>query len=235
LEYETLKNGTRVYIDETIRFGFDALILSHFALSKQKQRILDLGCGCGILSLSALDRGHGNRFVMIDINEQAVFLANKGANEYRAEHPASLPIEVSRQDLKSFSYPSKFDVVICNPPYFSVHSGHLSRDILNMAARHELRCTIDDVAFAAHRNLKQGGSLCISYRPARLADAIIAMRNHRLEPKRMRFVRNDATQNPWLVLIEAHLDGGIGLDVVPDLIVQDDAGGFSAEMLSIVG
>jgi len=235
LECEILKNGTRVYIDDTIRFGCDALILSRFAITARSGRVLDLGCGCGILSLAAIDRGQGDGFTLVDIDERAVLLAKKGVSDYRANQTHPKPVEVINEDLKTFSVPRKFDTIVCNPPYFSAKSGKLSRDILTRTARHELHCTIADVAYAAHRNLKQGGSLCISYRPARLADALTAMRNNRLEPKKLRFVRRDPVTEPWLVLIQARLDGGVGLEVQPDLIVQGDIGGLSAEMLSIIG
>jgi len=235
LDYEVLQGGVRVFIDGSVRFGLDALILSRFAVTKRTQKVLDLGTGCGILCLSALDRNLGELFVGVDIDDQAVLLARRGAREYAAAHEKAKSFTVVHEDLKTFSHPFKFDVVVCNPPYYTPQSGILPRDILTRAARYELRCTIADVASAARRNLKQGGSLCISYRPARLADAVAAMRDNRLEPKRMRFARKDPQTEPWLVLIDARLDAGVGLTVEPDLITLGESGGFSQEIAAIMG
>lgn len=230
MNYETLKNGTKVYISDNIRFGCDALILANFASVKKTGNILDLGTGCGIIPLALIDGGSRAGFVALEIDEVACALTRRSAAECGE---AGKKIDVVLADLNSYAANSKFDAVICNPPYFAAGAGRPSADMQVRAARHEMKCTINDIAETAQRNLKQGGSLFISYRPNRLADAMYAFRANRLEPKRLRFVRNAADKDPWLVLIDARFDAGVGLEVLPDLIAEDGAGGYSAEMAEI--
>lgn len=231
LECETLKNGTKVYIDDIVRFGIDALILSRFAITGRLGRVLDMGTGCGIIPLAAIDRNRGLHYTAIDIDETACALARRGA----AESSAAERFEVIRADLKQFNSSAKYDIVTCNPPYFAAGAGRVSRSAAVGAARHEIRCTIEDIAAAGMRNLKQGGALCMSYRPARLADAICACRANRLEPKRLRLVRHRPGSEPWIVLLDARLDAGVGLEVMADLTIKDENDKYSDEAARILG
>jgi Predicted O-methyltransferase len=234
METETLKNGTKVYVGYNSRFGYDALILSNFAFKKHSSRILDLGTGCGIIPLAAADAGRTGECVGLDIDDVACAFARRGAAEYMEQNKNGMKIEIVYDDLRNYSASKKFDVVVCNPPYFALGTGKLSAKVKVRAARHEMSCTIADIAASAKRNLKQGGRFFISYRPNRLVDAISAFRAERLEPKRLRFVRQTPQGEPWLVLVEARFDAGIGLEVAPDLVVETAAGGYTEEMANIV-
>jgi len=216
LKYETLENGIKVFVAQNIKFGRDALILANFAPVKSTSRLLDIGAGCGIISLAIRDKNPGVSVVAIDINNDAhrlieTAIKHNGLNNFTAEHT----------DLKTYNTTKKFDIAVCNPPYFSLESGTPSADRAARCARHEISCTVGDVAACARRSLKQGGSLCISYRPERVVDALYQLRNAGLEPKRMRFVKQRPENEPWLVVIDARLDRGIGLDILPDLIINN--------------
>ena len=234
METETLKNGTKICVGYNSRFGYDALILSKFALKRYSARILDLGTGCGIIPLAAADSGRKGECVGVDIDDVACALARRSTTEYMEQNKNGMKFEVICGDLRNYSADKKFDIAVCNPPYFAVGTGKASAKVRVRAARHEMSCTISDIAAAAKRNLKQGGKLCISYRPNRLVDAISAFRAERLEPKRLRFVRQQPQREPWLILIEARLDAGIGLEILPDLVVEGDVDGYTAEMADIV-
>lgn len=56
------------------------------------------------------------------------------------------------------------------------------------------------------------------HRPERLCDIFCALRECRLEPKRLRFVRHTAASPVCLVLIEARRGGKPGLHYDPDFI-----------------
>ena len=62
------------------------------------------------------------------------------------------------------------------------------------------------------------------HRPERLADLIFSLRSHRLEPKRLQFVRHSASSRRSLVLLEAVLDGSSGLNIADDLILYHPDG-----------
>lgn len=85
------------------------LILAENMLIGKNSKVLDIGCGIGILGISAA-KIFGANVVMSDINERAVMLAKKNAelNNIRAEiHQGNLYEKIKDND---------FDVILSNPP-----------------------------------------------------------------------------------------------------------------------
>jgi tRNA1Val (adenine37-N6)-methyltransferase len=73
------------------------------------------------------------------------------------------------------------------------------------------------------------------HRPTRLADIFAEMHRVHIEPKRLRMVHPYRDQEPTQVLIEGVLDGGSELRVMPPLIVYEQPGQYTAELLRIYG
>lgn len=71
-------------------------------------------------------------------------------------------------------------------------------------ARHELLCTLEDVICQAAKLLRPGGNFFLVHRPFRLVDILILLREHHLEPKRMKMVYPFADRAPNMVLIQAN-------------------------------
>ena len=124
-----------------------------------------------------------------------------------------------------------FDVVCCNPPYFT--GGFVSDRPGRAMARHQLTCTTADAAKAAALLLRDGGRLCLCQRPAALGETMADLVNAGIQPKRLRLVRQRPDSTPWLFLLDGRKAGGVGLQLLPDLIVEAQDGGFSAELLEI--
>ncbi|MBQ3394274.1 MAG: methyltransferase [Oscillospiraceae bacterium] len=231
MEYtvETLAHGTKVRINETHRFGTDAFLLSDFRQVKYAQRAMDIGSGCGIIPLRWADNGHRGECVAVEIEPSGTFLLNESIRLNGLEN-----ITAVNADIRTLDIEPGFDVIACNPPYFT--SGLQKRDRLKAGFRHQNTLNEDDVAEAAWKLLKDGGKLVMCQRPERLARVIWAMKSHRIEPKLLRFVRQRRdSEKPWLMLIDGRKNGGVGLTVMNDLIIEDENGGFSKELLKIYG
>ena len=89
-------------------------------------------------------------------------------------------------------------------------------------------CPFDALCAAAARALRWGGRFFLVHKPERLVDLMTGLRAARLEPKRIRFVRHRAENAVNLVLIEARLGGGPGLQFEPDLVLYTQTGELSA-------
>ncbi|MBE6886795.1 MAG: methyltransferase domain-containing protein [Ruminococcaceae bacterium] len=233
MEYtiETLAHGTKVCINNTHRFGTDAFLLSHFAEVKYAQKALDIGTGCGIIPLRWKDMGHKGEAYGLEIDPQGTQLMKKSI-----ELNGFCNLTAICADVREFKTDkADFDVITCNPPYFT--AGKPKDDEKKASFRHQLTLTDDDVAAAAYRLLRDNGKLCICQRPDQLAQVIYAMKNNRIEPKVIRFVRQRKTSpHPWLVLVDGRKNGGKSLTVMPDLIMEaDDGSGFSEEIQRIYG
>lgn len=226
---ETLAHGTRVCINKIHRFGTDAFLLSHFCKLKYAETALDIGTGCGIIPLRWKDCGHKGLAAGLEIDKEGIALLKESITLNNMDK--LLPICA---DLRTFKSDIQFDVISCNPPYFT--AGKHKDDDKKASFRHQLTLTDMDVAQAAFRLLKDNGRLCICQRPDQLAQVIFAMKSCRIEPKLIRFVRQRKdSENPWLILVDGRKNGGRSLTVMPDLFMEGEDGGFSQEVQGIYG
>ncbi|HEY7534616.1 MAG TPA: methyltransferase domain-containing protein, partial [Thermodesulfobacteriota bacterium] len=126
------------------RYSQDSLQLVDFARVKKNDDVIDLGTGCGVMSLILAKRGLGKRIVGLEVQKELVELArrNIGINGFQER------IEVIEGDIRkvrSLFPPGSFDYVITNPPYVEVESGLISPRSEKAIARHEVLCDMNDV------------------------------------------------------------------------------------------
>jgi tRNA1Val (adenine37-N6)-methyltransferase len=103
--------------------------------------------------------------------------------------------------------PASFDLVVSNPPYHRVASGHVSPNRERAIARHEVLATIDETVAAARFLLAPGGRLVIVYPSAGRARLSAALARHGLAASATREIRARADIPPRFLLIEATVGG----------------------------
>ena len=232
IKKEPLGKGYFVCVSRHHTFGTDAVVLSHFANPKKKDKLVDLGTGCGIIPLLMLRDGKLERAVGVDISGEATTLAQQTINEL--EIPNFSAINCDLKELKGKVDFGSHTLVTCNPPYKAPNAGLKNPDSVEMVARHEVACTLEDIVAVAAKLLQTNGRLCMCHRPERLAELISLMSKYKLEPKRLRLVAQRKGEEPWLVLLEGRRCGNIGMRIEPTLYVEEN-GEFSPEMLEIYG
>ncbi|WP_407382536.1 tRNA1(Val) (adenine(37)-N6)-methyltransferase [Ruminococcus sp.] len=239
MRLEPLGGGVEVYVTDAHHFSTDTILLAHFAAVKDGERVAELGTGCGTIPLLLIRDRMPKRIIALDIQEEAIALLQKSIahNQQNGIVGASLihPVLGDIKDTDAYLKAGETDVVICNPPYKLPGSGLTNPDRSKVIARHETACTLEDICRAARRLLRFGGRFVICQRPERLTDVLTALREHDLEPKRLRMVQGRADKAPKLFLCEAKRGARPGyMDVLPALIVED-ASGFTDEMKQIYG
>ena len=127
----------------------------------------------------------------------------------------------------------KMDMVTVNPPYFRENSGKERLSEAQRIARHEIACDLERVVGAADVLLKYGGALKMCHLPERLAEVFYLMQKRKIEPKRLTLVYNKAGEKPWLALIEGKKGGKTGLVIEKPLVMRQDNGEYTAELLKI--
>lgn len=221
-----------VYDDALFRPGTDTFLLSSLPRLKPGLRVCDLGCGAGLLGLLLLQRQPELAVTGIDIQPAAIHLAEKAAAENGLTDRLTFRIADLR-GVKSLFPTGCFDLVICNPPYYPPASGAVTADDALRTARAEVDCTLEDVCRAASYLLRWGGSFCLVHKPERLTDLLCALRDHALEPKRLREVCKTAGAAPSLILLEGRRGGKSGLTMEAPLILQYPDGDPTAEVDAI--
>lgn len=229
-KYEKLTDKIYVCASSDHRFGTDAFLLAHFSKYRQKDKACDLGTGCGIIPLIMQKSRPPQVTYAVDIQEGAIEQLKFGIE--RSETAGIIPICADLKELWDEAPLGQLDLVTCNPPYKAANAGFESVIAAQKIARHEIMCNIDDVCAAAEKLLKYGGRLCVCNRPERLSDVIFAMKNHNIEPKRLRFVSKNPEEAPWLFLIEGKKGSKPFMRVEPQLYIRTQEG-FSEELQKI--
>ncbi len=120
--------------NSVMKVNTDSVILGVWANIPLNGLFLDIGCGTGLLTLIIAQKSEHAKVIGIDISSNATECAkvNTNASQY-AER-----IQIIHQSLQNFTTHSKnlFDIVICNPPYFSKSLRSNSAD-KNITRHHE--------------------------------------------------------------------------------------------------
>ena len=215
-----------------LKLGTDAVLLSEFARIKHSERVCDLGCGTGAISLLLAARHEKIRIDGVEISEGAARLAKRNAEHNNIQDR----FRVYNMDLKEvareFSAGS-FDAVVSNPPFMARAAGLETEKGELLSARMEIFCNIRDVCRAASYLLKFGGLFFAVYRPERMAELFCALHENGLEPKRVRLVQDTAVAAPSLFLIEARKGGGKGVNFMPTLFMKNPDGTETEEVRQI--
>ncbi|MCD8123700.1 MAG: tRNA1(Val) (adenine(37)-N6)-methyltransferase [Lachnospiraceae bacterium] len=215
-------------------FGMDAVLLSDFTHVKPGETVLDLGTGTGILPILLAAKTEGRHFMGLEIQSGLAEMARRSVGLNALETRVSVEEGDLREASARFGR-SVFDVVVSNPPYMKEEHGRMNPGDARAMARHEISCTLEDVARETARVLRVGGRFYLVHRPRRLGEIFEKLHRYRLEPKRMRLVYPYVDREANLVLLEAVRGGKPGMKVEAPLIIYREPGCYTREMCRIYG
>lgn len=228
--------GLRIIQNDTrFKFGTDAVLLSNYARIKPGGKCIDLGTGTGIIPLLLKAKNDVSEMVGLELQPE---LCEMALRSVEINKPVTEGISIIEGDIRKVSDifpPAGFTNVVSNPPYMKDGSGFMNEDRSIAVSRHELECTIDDVAGAAFYLLMDKGMLTLVHRPNRLVDVLNSLRQHSLEPKTIRFVHPYAGKAPNLFLITAMKNSRPFLRVKQPLIIRNEDGSYTDEIYKIYG
>ena len=140
--YERLSDDIKIAVSDDHTFGTDAVILSHFANIKPRDKALDMGTGCGIIPFLWLRNEKINNVSCLDIQQNAYEQVCTTVKENHLEGR----IKAYNCDLREIDgvfSPEEFSLVTMNPPYKPVGTGIESLSESARIARHEVCCNIE--------------------------------------------------------------------------------------------
>lgn len=208
---------------EVFSFSLDAVLLADFVhpAGRKTKQIVDMCAGNGAVGLF-LSEKTAAYITMIEIQSRLADMARRSIEL----NDLSSQIKVINDDLKNtdqYVKKDSVDIVACNPPYFvNYQTSEKNPNKYLAIARHEITTNLNEIVDSAAGLLKMNAKLYMVYRPDRLTDLFVALRSHRLEPKRIKFVRPRLGENANMVLVEAIKDGKPnGLKAERDIITYD--------------
>ena len=227
--------GGKVILWQSIdgyRAGIDAVLLATSTKPKTNQKILDLGCGAGAVSLCVL-ANYPDVFVTgLEIMEETVALAKLNAEENNFK-VNFCPILGSIADIPSKIKKNSFDLVLSNPPFSPSGTSNFSSNIQKKFAHVETGTNIEMWIKVAATALKQKGTISLIHRADRLDHLLSALRPyfgeiiiHPLWPKSGRKANR--------ILIKAKKGSKAPTILTAGTIIHMDNGSYTPEIESIL-
>jgi len=215
------------------RFSVEAILLDRFERASTRDRVLELGAGCGVVSIMMAALYRPREVVALEIQpELAEMIARStGLNGLKSVHAVCADL---RQKKIAGVEAASFDAVVANPPYRAAASGRENPEHGRRIARGESAATLADFVAAARRYARTGGRVAFVFAARRSAELISAMRSKQLEPKRIRFVHPRIATPASVILIEARVGGGIEVAIEPPLILYERPGIYTAEARALL-
>ena len=227
------RNGYRIIQNpDRFCFGMDAVLLSDFAKVKEGDKVLDFCTGTGIIPILMEAKTKAAHFTALEIQEDSAEMARRSVALNHLEEKIDIITGDVKEADRMFEAAS-FHAVTCNPPYMIGQHGLVNPESPKAIARHEIMCTLDDIIKQGARVLVPGGSFYMVHRPFRLVEIMTTFTKYKLEPKRMRLVYPYVDKEPNMVLIQATKGGKSRIAVEKPLIVYEEPGKYTEEILKM--
>ncbi|WP_226585972.1 tRNA1(Val) (adenine(37)-N6)-methyltransferase [Halobacillus litoralis] len=235
IDFLLAKENMRIIQSPSVfAFSLDAVLLADFTyVPKTRGKILDLCTGNGVIPLFLSTRSNVP-ITGVEIQERLYDMAVRNINLNQLGDQLHM-IHGDLKDMPAYYGNDKFDLVTCNPPYFSTPESDRKNLNEHLAiARHEIHCTLDEVVQSCSKLAKSGGKVSMVHRPDRLIDIIESFRANKLEPKRMRLVYPKEGKEANILLIEGVRDGKPGLKILPPLYALTNEDEYTDEIREIL-
>lgn len=213
--------------DDSFKFGTDAVLLSRFARMGKKDVLFDICSGTGAVGFFCQLLYAPKEIHFVEIDPVMVALSQKSADF----NGICEKCRFYATDIKDLCVPEGMmaDAITVNPPYFFEKSGKVSQNENLKNARHTEHFSHSILFEKAYRLLRDGGKLFLIQRAQNLAEILAKLREHRLEPKRLRLVYGNPKKDANLFLVEAVKNGGVWMDCLPPLILYNENGEMTEE------
>ena len=230
LQYKGLKI---IQKEDEFCFGIDSVILSDFAKNiKKNSEIIDLGTGTGIISILLSKKLQAKKIYGIEIQKQVADMAKRSVELNSLENLVTI-LNEDLKNLPEILNKNYYDAIVTNPPYKKDNTGLKNENEAKLISRHEIKCTIEDIAEVSSKLLKNGGELYMVHRPERLAEIIEVLVKYRLEPKILKLVYPKKDKESNLILIKAVKNAKSFLKIEKPLFVYDENNNYTKDILEI--
>ena len=216
--------------EKGLRATSDAVLLAACVPDSAKGKLLDVGCGVGILALSTAKRAKGITTVGVDIQEELISLAKENA----AINELSDRVAFLCQDImeRGFLKGETFDYVITNPPFYAENPS--ATPLMKAIAHHE-----GESGFLANwvnfsvRHLKAKGRFIMLHKAERLPE-ILSLLCEKLGDLSVKPLYSRKGDSASRVIVSGVLNSKKPFRVLPPLIVHESDGAFTQEAKAIL-
>lgn len=143
------------HAQSSMKIGVDAVLIGAWVDVVNRQKILDVGTGCGVIAMMCAQRNSNASIVGIDIDEKSIGEAKLNF----LNSPWSNRLSAVNKNYISILDDEKFDLIISNPPYFD--SGVNEPDTPRLRARHKDVLSPENLLKYGNRHLSENGIIAM--------------------------------------------------------------------------
>ena len=203
-------------------YNSDSIFLYSFIkMFPIKGRVLDIGCGVGVLSL-LLAKSYKAEFFAVEKQESMLFYAQKNSQVNKQE------LTISHCDFQEFQSQEQFDYIVSNPPFYSVDQNQ-SPNISKNIARYCHHLPLELLIEKSSKLLKPRGYFIFCYDASQLDLLLIHLKRSKMQAEFLKFVHPKANKEAKIVMIAARKSSNARCRILPPLITFNSDGTYTKE------
>src|SRR6187401_1116979 len=160
---------------------------------------LDIGTGTGLLALMLAQKNPEANILAIEIDKDAAEQATNNIDSSLWKDQ----VDLLEADVKDFSFPEKFDLIISNPPFYEkeLRSDTDSKNV----AHHSENLTLKELLVIIKDNLSMVGSFFLLLPYKRNEEIKKLLRDHKLKILKILFVRQSVKHDYFRIMLKGKL------------------------------
>lgn len=182
-------------------------------------RILDIGCGCGIIPVILGYCFPQSRITGVEIQTELAEIALKNTINNKLEQTVSI-INADIKNINTESTNGPFDLILSNPPYKKHNTGRLNPDLQKAIARHEIAMNIQSLAAKAETLLRHKGRFMIIFPSERLTDIQQAVQTTSIYQEWIRYIYTGQKKLPKLVIFSGRKNITAPKQILPPIYLS---------------
>lgn len=196
-------------------YNSDSIFLYDFISTfKPKGKLLDVGCGVGIISL-LLSRDFNIETSIIDKQEK---MLNYAVHNYALN---DLKVQSYLGDFTQMQTDDRYDYIISNPPFYDAAVQQSDNTHLNIA-RYSHHLPIEGFVRRVKTFLKPKGWFIFCYDAKQIDLLLHHLKVHGINPEKIQFVHSKLDRDSKLVMIAARNNSKSMTQILPPFVVFDD-------------
>ncbi|WP_170018976.1 methyltransferase [Campylobacter sp. RM16190] len=198
------------------RYNSDTMMLYDFvSKTKPKGKVLDVGCGCGILGLLLKRDFASINIDLLDIQEPNINLAKQNADSN------SIEANFITADFSNFKSDKRYDLIVSNPPFYHDGSKRSENEHIKISRYNEF-LPLENLIKSSNSLLKPHGAFVFCYDAKQLSEILICLKKYKFTPSRLCFIHPKATIEANLVMIEAKKSSKALMKILPPVFVFEN-------------